>query len=132
MPRKPPTERISASISWFLIAMSVISPTVSSFWLVTLRPFSLELNISSLETVENLASGDALPTVLLSWARTGVARIASDAAINAIFFIGSSSIAYVNDNARRERTFRDLNPEPLRRSATAFVVETGEQRLHRI
>jgi hypothetical protein len=33
MPRKPPTDRISASTWLPLMAMSVISPTDSSFWL---------------------------------------------------------------------------------------------------
>src|SRR6185312_16404895 len=102
--------------------MSVISPTVSSFWLVTFRPFSLELNISSFDTVENFASAGAVPVVFDSWARTGVARIARDAAINANFFIGSPPLL-MDDNAKLEQTFRALNWEPSGRGAPAFIME---------
>src|SRR5258705_9090902 len=69
------------------MAMAVISPTASSFWLWTLRPFNFEENISSFDTVENLASAGAVPTVLASSANTGLASMASDAAIVAIFFM---------------------------------------------
>src|ERR1700760_1652235 len=107
MPRKPPTDRISASISWFLIARSVISPTVSSFWLVTERPLIFDENISSFATVEYLASAGAVPVVvfLAFSAKTGLARIASEAVISAIFFILSSSEALSLINAALEQWF---------------------------
>jgi hypothetical protein len=65
---------------------------------------TLELNISSFETVENLASAGAAPVVLASSANTGVAKTARAAVINAIFFIiVFSSIAELTiDNARME------------------------------
>jgi hypothetical protein len=79
--------------------------------LVTLKPFSFELNISSFDTVENFASAGALPVVLDSWAKTGLASTASEAAINAILFIISFSFIaeLLLYNARREQTFRNIS-----------------------
>src|SRR5579884_800060 len=107
MPRKPPTDRISASTDWPFMAMSEISPTVSFFWFVTDRPLILEENISSLPTDWNLASAGALPVVLCSSAaKAGVASTASEAAINTNFFILSSSEAVVLlHNAKTEHWF---------------------------
>src|ERR1700749_260560 len=87
--------------------MSVISPTVSSFWLVTERPLILDENISSLATVENLASAGAVPVVLWSSAaKAGLASTAREAAISANFVIVSSSEAIVLlPNARTEHLF---------------------------
>src|ERR1700761_6091899 len=134
MPRKPPTDRISASTDWFFIAMSVISPTVSFFWLVTERPLSLDENISSLDTVENLASAGAVPVVLCSSAaKAGVASTASDAAISANFFILSSSEAIVLLlNARMERLFPSEIEMESGCRALRLVVEQPKQRLRRI
>src|SRR5581483_10276032 len=133
MPRKPPTDRIRASTDWFFIAISVISPMVSFFWLVTERPFSLDENISSLETVENLASAGALPVVLCSSAaKAGLASTASDAAMSANFFILSSSEAIVLLlNARTERLFL-WEIEIALRCRAGLVVEQPEQRRRRI
>jgi hypothetical protein len=59
--------------------------------LVIERPFSLDENISSLDTVENLASAGAVPVVTLEFsAKAGLASNATDAAISANFFILSS------------------------------------------
>src|ERR1700761_9585271 len=133
MPRNPPTDRISASTAVFFIAISVISPTVSFFWLVTERPFSLDVNISSLATVENFASAGAVPVVLWSSAaNTGLASTASDVAISANFFIVSSSEAIVLLlNARTEQLFR-WKIEVTSGSCAGLVVEQPEQRLGRI
>src|ERR1700704_4188824 len=101
------------------MARSVISPIVSSFWLWTLSPFSFGENISSFDTGENLASAGAVPVVLASSAKTGLASKASDAASSAIFFIVSSSIAELQFyNARSEQTFRDLIGEQNAQDAT--------------
>src|SRR6476620_3639165 len=108
MPRKPPTDRISASIWLFLMAMSVISPTDSSFWLYTFRPFIFDENISSFETVENFASAGAVPTVLASCANAGLASMASEAVISAIFFILSSSAELILDNAGQQERFHQI------------------------
>src|SRR5882757_8980657 len=133
MPRNPPTDRISASIWLPLMAMSVISPTASSFWLWTLRPFNFEENISSFDTVENLASAGAVPVVLASSAKTGLASKASDAASSAIFFIVSSSIAELQlYNARPKQTFRDLIGEHSGCDAAGFVGKPRQQRLCRV
>src|ERR1700759_3083163 len=134
MPRKPPTDRISASTALLFIAISVISPTVSFFWLVTDRPFSLDENISSLDTVENLASAGALPVVLWSSAaNTGLASTASDAAISANFFILSSSEAIVLLlNARMEQWFRVRIDFVSGCCALRLVIEQPKQRRCRI
>src|ERR1700760_940948 len=134
MPRNPPTDRINASTALLFIAISVISPTVSSFWLVTDRPFSLDENISSLDTVENLASAGALPVVLWSSAaNTGLASTASDAAISANFFILSSREAIVLLlNARMEQWFRARIDFASGCGALRLVVEQTKQRLCRI
>src|ERR1700742_282848 len=133
MPRKPPTDRISASIDVFFIAISVISPTVSSFWLVTERPLIFDENISSLATVENLASAGAVPVVLWSSAaKAGLASTASDAAISTNFFIVSSSEAIVLlPNARTEHLFR-WRIEVMSGRCAGLVVEQPEQRVCRI
>jgi len=61
--------------------------------LVTFKPFSFELNISSFDTDANFDSDGALPVVFESWANAGLERIASEAAaINAIFFMTFSSL----------------------------------------
>src|ERR1700749_5025947 len=113
--------------------MSVISPTVSSFWLVTERPLILDENISSLETVENLASAGAVPVVLCSSAaKAGLASTAREAAISANFFILSSSEAIVLLlNARMERLFPRKIGFASGRCA-GLVVEEPEQRFCRI
>src|ERR1700760_4959123 len=134
MPRKPPTDRISASTSWFLIARSVISPTVSSFWLVTERPLSFDENISSLATDEYLASAGAVPVVVLavSAAKTGLARTASDAATSAIFFILSSSEALLFVNAASEQMFLRRIANASGRCTLPVVVEPRQQGRRRV
>src|SRR5690242_10517394 len=95
-------------------------------------PFSFEENISSFETVENLASAGAAPTVLASSANTGLASKASDAVINAIFFISSSSAELLLFNAALQRMFRLKKLEHLRRGAMRLFVEPRQQRLRGI
>jgi hypothetical protein len=73
-----------------------------------LRPFSFEENISSFDTVENLASAGAAPTVLLFSAKAGPASRASEVAINTIFFMLSSNAKSMPDNARLEEKFPQI------------------------
>src|SRR2546423_5211259 len=92
-------------------------------------PFSLELNISSFETVENLASAGAVPVVLASSANTGLASSASEAVSSASFFMFSSSAFSRDYNARRKRLFRR---KLLRRRALRVVGQPRQQRFRRI
>jgi hypothetical protein len=75
-----------------------------------LSPFSFEENISSFDTVENLASAGAVPVVvvfLASSANAGVARMASAAAVNTSFFmLFSSSAEVLIYNAGGKHRFR--------------------------
>src|ERR1700719_694023 len=114
------------------MARSVISPTDSSFWFWMVSPFSFEENISSLETVENLASAGALPVVLALSAMAGLARIASDAAINAIFFMFSSSAELPIYNERTERLCRSIRGRLSGRCAMGVLIKPRQQRLRRV
>src|SRR5947208_7065827 len=92
-------------------------------------PFSLQLNISSFETVENLASAGAVPVVLASSANTGLASSASEAVSSAIFFMFSSSALSHDYNARRGTV---VPRERLRCGALCFLGEPRQQRFRRI
>src|SRR4029078_8684430 len=86
-------------------------------------------NISSFDTVENLASAGALPTVLASSAKAGLASRASEAVISTNLFMLSSSAKSFHRQCRTGGDVPSDRAENLRRGGVRLFVEPRSQRL---